>query len=93
MHSLKEDPHSRYEAEGCAAMGAAAFVLVAGGLGERLGYSGLKLALPTELATWTSYLEFYAKSILALGARCQVGYVVVVCVYLCISLSIYIYIR
>jgi len=47
----------------------AAFVLVAGGLGERLGYSGIKVALPTESATGTCYLQLYAESILALQAR------------------------
>ena len=36
-----------------------AYVLVAGGLGERLGYSGIKLELPVELATGKSFLELY----------------------------------
>jgi len=36
-----------------------AFVLVAGGLGERLGYSGIKVALPTETTTGIAYLQFY----------------------------------
>ena len=35
----------------------AAFVLVAGGLGERLGYSGIKLALPSESATGACFLQ------------------------------------
>ena len=35
-----------YEAAGVAAMRGAAFVLVAGGLGERLGFSGIKLSSP-----------------------------------------------
>ena len=39
----------------------ACFVLVAGGLGERLGYSGIKVALPTELTTGVCYMEFYLK--------------------------------
>ena len=34
-----------------------AFVLVAGGLGERLGYSRIKVELPTETATGTCYLK------------------------------------
>ncbi|CAE7873335.1 USP, partial [Symbiodinium sp. KB8] len=46
-----------------------AFVLVAGGLGERLGYSKIKVSLPTELTTGTCYLESYIKSILALQVR------------------------
>lgn len=36
-----------------------ALVLVAGGLGERLGYSGIKLSLETNLCTTKSYLAFY----------------------------------
>ena len=35
----------------------AAFVLVAGGLGERLGYSGIKIALPTDLARDACFLQ------------------------------------
>ena len=35
----------------------AAFVLVAGGLGERLGYSGIKLALPADSARGACYLQ------------------------------------
>ena len=51
---------------------AAAFVLVAGGLGERLGYDGIKLALPVESTTGVTYLDFYASYILALQARARV---------------------
>ncbi|CAL8468610.1 g8150 [Coccomyxa elongata] len=47
----------------------AAFVLVAGGLGERLGYSGIKVALPTELASGKCFLEVYIESILALQSK------------------------
>lgn len=35
----------------------AAFVLVAGGLGERLGFSGIKLALPVESASRKCFLQ------------------------------------
>lgn len=35
------------------------FVLVAGGLGERLGSSRIKVGLPVETATDTTYLEYY----------------------------------
>ena len=41
------------------------FVLVAGGLGERLGYNGIKVSLPVETLTMTSYLEFYIRKILS----------------------------
>ncbi|GLT55194.1 hypothetical protein SLA2020_283370 [Shorea laevis] len=44
----------------------AAFVLVAGGLGERLGYNGIKVALPAETTTGTGFLQYYIESILAL---------------------------
>jgi UDP-sugar pyrophosphorylase len=36
------------------------FVIIAGGLGERLGYSGIKLSLPVCLIEEDySYLKFY----------------------------------
>ncbi|GLD92116.1 hypothetical protein PINS_up000649 [Pythium insidiosum] len=54
------------EAEGLAAAADCAFVVVAGGLGERLGYNGIKLALPVETVTHTSYLEYYIDHIRAL---------------------------
>ncbi|KAG1704658.1 hypothetical protein DVH05_005587 [Phytophthora capsici] len=42
------------------------FVIVAGGLGERLGYQGIKLRLPVETLTHTSYLEAYVQHLLAM---------------------------
>ena len=42
---------------GVEAAGSTAFVLVAGGLGERLGYSGLKVALPVDSARGASFLQ------------------------------------
>lgn len=59
------------ERAGLKEAGQAAFVLVAGGLGERLGYGGIKLALPVESTTGATYLEFYASYILALQARAR----------------------
>jgi UDP-sugar pyrophosphorylase len=47
------------------------FVLVAGGLGERLGYSGIKVALPVDLASGQTFLAMYADWILALQARAR----------------------
>ena len=42
------------------------FVLVAGGLGERLGYNNIKISLPVETFTMQSYLGYYIKKILAI---------------------------
>lgn len=57
-----------HEAEqlGLDAIADVAFVLVAGGLGERLGYSGIKLSLETNLCTNSSYLQVYARYIQAM---------------------------
>eukprot|EP00965_Chrysotila_dentata_P024983 828294-Pleurochrysis_carterae.AAC.1 len=57
----------KYESTGADAMGACAFVLVAGGLGERLGYSGIKVSLPPELLTGSCYLQLYLEHIAALA--------------------------
>lgn len=57
---------SEAEQRGIDAMSGLVFVLVAGGLGERLGYSGIKLSLETNLCTNKSYLEMYAKYITAI---------------------------
>lgn len=46
-------------------------VLVAGGLGERLGYSSIKIGLPVELLTETCFLKLFVESILALQDRSQ----------------------
>ena len=57
------------EQRGLAQADKLAFVLVAGGLGERLGYNGLKIDIPFELTTKTSYLAYYAQYLKALEAR------------------------
>lgn len=54
------------EEEGIAHIKEMAFVVVAGGLGERLGYQGIKLGLPTESCTGTTYAEFYCRFIFEL---------------------------
>jgi UDP-sugar pyrophosphorylase len=59
------------EALGWTAAHGLVFVLVAGGLGERLGYSGIKLSLDTEICTETCYLEFYARYIRAVQYKVQ----------------------
>jgi len=54
-----------FEALGAKELKASGYVLVAGGLGERLGYGGIKVALPVEITTMTCYLNFYIQNILA----------------------------
>jgi UDP-sugar pyrophosphorylase len=60
--------------------GELAFVLVAGGLGERLGFSNIKVALPSEITTGKMYLQLYIESILAIQreAEARTGRTVVV---------------
>lgn len=66
---------SEAEKIGMEGISGAAFVLVAGGLGERLGYSGIKLSLETNLCTEECFLEVYIKYIQALQhmARTKTG--------------------
>ena len=64
-------PVDRARCAGVEAAADAAFVLVAGGLGERLGYTGIKLALPSESASGACFLQLYVESILALQAKAQ----------------------
>jgi UDP-sugar pyrophosphorylase len=71
--SYGSDAFCSAEQVGLQQVGDSAFILVAGGLGERLGYSGIKVALPTETATGTSYLQLYCESILALQSRANAG--------------------
>ena len=50
-----------------------AFVLVAGGLGERLGHDDIKMGIPIELMTRTTYMQLYCEFIKALEDRLNVG--------------------
>ncbi len=61
--------YDRYEALGMAHFDKTAVVLVAGGLGERLGYSGIKLDIPVEITESVSYLAQYAACLKAMEAR------------------------
>lgn len=63
------DDYIKLESEGLNQVALCGFVLVAGGLGERLGYSGIKVELPTETVTNTCYLNLYCKQILAIQNR------------------------
>lgn len=57
------------EAQGIEEAGRTAFVLVAGGLGERLGFSGIKIALPIDTASGQPFIGRYVDHLLALQAR------------------------
>mmetsp|Transcript_8573 Transcript_8573/g.25264 ORF Transcript_8573/g.25264 Transcript_8573/m.25264 type:complete len:657 (-) Transcript_8573:608-2578(-) len=66
-----------FEKAGMDVVGQTAFVLVAGGLGERLGYNGIKIALPVDSVTGKSFMQWYAEYILAFQARaCRGGKVI-----------------
>lgn len=69
MYTIGSDAWKTAEMQGRKELGYCGFVLVAGGLGERLGYGGIKIGLPTELATETCYLSFYIEYILAVQAK------------------------
>jgi len=57
------------EAAGFRAFADTAVVLVAGGLGERLGYHGIKLDIPVEVTESTTYLAHFASIIRTASAR------------------------
>ncbi|KAL3919700.1 MAG: hypothetical protein SGPRY_005536 [Prymnesium sp.] len=63
--------YAEHEAIGEAELAGCSFVLVAGGLGERLGFSGIKVALPYQICTEETYLKLYISSILALQQRAE----------------------
>lgn len=62
---------SEAEQVGLTGIADVAFVLVAGGLGERLGFSGIKLSLETNLCTNKSYLGMYSSYIQAMQRMAQ----------------------
>jgi len=64
--SFGSDDFLQHEQLGIAELDGCSFVLVAGGLGERLGFSGIKVALPWQTTSGQTYLELYIRSILAL---------------------------
>jgi UDP-sugar pyrophosphorylase len=66
------DDFAAYDEMGTKDVACCGFVLVAGGLGERLGYNGIKIELPTETTTGMCYIELYCRQILAMQARYSV---------------------
>jgi len=63
--SPETESFERLEKKGLDASDGLAFCMVAGGLGERLGYSGIKVELPVECVTNTCYLQLYCEYIKA----------------------------
>jgi UDP-sugar pyrophosphorylase len=56
-----EQEFTLMEDEGLKELHKTGFVLIAGGLGERLGYSGIKIDLPVSIIEKDySYLKYYA---------------------------------
>lgn len=73
---IKVEPGSKdfheHEALGMTQMKSVCFVLVAGGLGERLGFSGIKIALPmTLLDKDLCYMNYYCMYIKAFEDRAR----------------------
>ncbi len=65
------DAFVQYEGIGVKHFDKVGVVLVAGGLGERLGYNGIKLDIAVEVLECTSYLQHYASCLLAMEARME----------------------
>ena len=64
--SFNTTEYHSLEAKGLTELMYGGFVLVAGGLGERLGYNGIKVSLPTDVFSELSFLGFYIRKILAI---------------------------
>lgn len=58
------DDFMEYETLGINELPYCCFVLVAGGLGERLGYPDIKISLPVEITTETTYIQHYISYII-----------------------------
>ncbi len=66
-----DETYDHYEALGQKQFSKTGIVLVAGGLGERLGYNGIKLDIPVEVIETTPYLKHYAACLKAMEARME----------------------
>ncbi|VEU36725.1 unnamed protein product [Pseudo-nitzschia multistriata] len=77
---LGTDKYRETESKGMELLEKVGFVLVAGGLGERLGYNGAKIGLPTESTTGTLYIEYYASYILAAEKKRNDGKFLPLCI-------------
>ena len=60
------------EKQGLQELSKLCFVLIAGGLGERLGFSGIKISLPVcTIEEDYSYMKYYSQYVLACQARAR----------------------
>lgn len=68
---IASERFNEYESKGLELIKDTGFVLVAGGLGERLGYNGIKLEIPVTLINGINYLEYYVNYIKAYKLRVE----------------------
>lgn len=73
LYEPASDEHLALEEIGVENLAYTCFVLVAGGIGERLGYNDIKVSIPVELLTCQSYLEYYCQFILEYQAKTTNG--------------------
>jgi len=59
------EAYAQYERRGLEEAAGLGFVVPAGGLGERLGFHGVKFALPADMSSETTVLQVYVSYILA----------------------------
>eukprot|EP00980_Cylindrotheca_fusiformis_P008654 scaffold1844_cov124-Cylindrotheca_fusiformis.AAC.3 len=77
---LGTEDYSSTEAVGMTQLGKTGFILVAGGLGERLGYNGTKIGLPIETTTNSTYLQHYIEYIKAVESKFSNGKLLPLCI-------------
>ena len=66
-----DETYEHFESIGVQQFDKLGIILVAGGLGERLGYNGIKLDIAVEVLESTPYLKHYADCLLAMQARSE----------------------
>mmetsp|Transcript_35478 Transcript_35478/g.65276 ORF Transcript_35478/g.65276 Transcript_35478/m.65276 type:complete len:718 (-) Transcript_35478:74-2227(-) len=65
------EKYAELETLGEAQLAKCTFCLVAGGLGERLGYPGIKIGITAEVTTGTRFIEIYVEYIKAFQAHAR----------------------
>ena len=67
--NIGDDEYFKLESLGFSELSKTGFVLVAGGLGERLGYNDIKIGIQTELVTKRVFIKIYIEYLLSYQAR------------------------